>query len=206
MHEGKLGTRSKSIALWRIRRYLSIRLLRLYTRGSIQSRSVINCCDTPWTNATYNYDVGVRGDPLPITIAYLILAHGNPDQLARLVAALPNNSPVLIHFDLRADLTLYRRSVELLCMRPRLEFVKRHACRWGAFGIVKGTISLMQTLVAKKIDFDYVTLLSGSDYPIKSNSEIAIFLERNRGKEFIEFFLVTAPNRWSDHGGYYKDS
>jgi hypothetical protein len=46
--------------------------------------------------------------------------------------------------------------------------------------------------------------LSGSDYPIKSNSKIAEFLGGNRGREFIESFLLTAPNRWSNHAKYYK--
>ena len=142
--------------------------------------------------------------PLPITVAYLILAHGNPEQLARLVASLPANSPVMVHFDLRADAALYEPAVELLSNRPRLQFVKRHKCRWGAFGIVQGTISLIEALIATDVHFDYATLLSGSDYPIKSNYEIAMFLHRNPGREFIESFLLTVRNRWSDHGGYFK--
>jgi hypothetical protein len=141
---------------------------------------------------------------LPVTVAYVILAHGNPEQVARLVGTLPSNSPVLIHFDRRAPETVYRQVVELLRGRPKLHFVKRQACRWGAFGIVEGTINLIQSLVALDVDYDYATLLSGSDYPIKSNLEIATFLDRNRGKEFIESFLLTDPNRWSNHGGYYK--
>jgi hypothetical protein len=151
-------------------------------------------------------DYGTVTEPaaLPVTVAYLILTHGNPDQLARLVATLPLNSPVMVHFDLRADARLYERSVELLSKLPKLRFVKRHACRWGAFGIVRGTISLIQALIASEMNFDYATLLSGSDYPIKSNREIAMFLDANRGREFIESFLLTAPNRWSGHGGYYK--
>ncbi len=54
------------------------------------------------------------------------------------------------------------------------------------------------------MNFDYATLLSGSDYPIKSNSEIAMFLDANWGGEFIDSFLLTVPNRWSGRGGYYK--
>jgi hypothetical protein len=52
--------------------------------------------------------------------------------------------------------------------------------------------------------FDYATLLSGSDYPIKSNREIAAFLEQHRGEEFLESLLLTEPNRWSAYGGLYK--
>jgi hypothetical protein len=141
---------------------------------------------------------------LPATVAYLILAHGNPAQLARLVNALPGSSPVLIHFDLRTADVVYQEVRRLLGSRPMLHFVKRQKCWWASFGIVEGTINLIQSLDALDVPYDYATLLSGADYPIKSNFEIASFLDRNRGREFIESFLLTAPNRWSEEGGYSK--
>ena len=141
---------------------------------------------------------------LPLTVAYLILAHGNPAQLARLVNALPRSSPVLIHFDLRTADSVYQEVRRLLGSRPLLHFVKRQKCWWASFGIVEGTINLIQSLSALDVPYDYATLLSGSDYPIKSNFAIASYLDRNRGNEFIESFLLTAPNRWSEEGGYSK--
>ena len=140
--------------------------------------------------------------PPAVTVAYLILAHGNPRQLARLVNALPASSPVLIHLDRRATDAVYNEVVELLGSRPMLHFVKRQRCWWASFGIVAGTINLIQTLNALDVPYDYATLLSGADYPIKSNVAIADYLDRHRGTEFIESFLLTAPNRWSHDGGY----
>jgi hypothetical protein len=140
--------------------------------------------------------------PPAVTVAYLILAHGNPRQLARLVNALPASSPVLIHFDRRAGDALYQEVTELLGSRPMLHFVKRQRCWWASFGIVAGTINLIQGLNALDIPYDYATLLSGADYPIKSNVSIANYLDRHRGQEFIESFLLTAPNRWTHDGGY----
>jgi len=140
----------------------------------------------------------------PITVAYLILAHTAPDQLAKLVAALPADSPIMIHFDRRANHADYKRAIELLAERPHLKFVERHRCYWGDFGIVQGTISLIRELISSKVNFDYATLLSGSDYPIKSHDEIALYLHQNDGSEFIESFPLTKTNRWSDHGGLFK--
>ena len=137
-------------------------------------------------------------------VAYLILAHRNPRQLAVLVAALPSTSPVLIHFDRRADGNAYQQAVQLLEGRPQLRFVRRHDCRWGAFGIVQATVGLIDELLASGMAFDYASLISGSDYPIKSNREIASFLRRHWGQEFIESFSLLQPNRWSTHGGYFK--
>jgi hypothetical protein len=144
----------------------------------------------------------VTAQALPVTVAYLILAHCNPRQLARLVNALPASSPVLIHFDRRADDALYIEVTELLGSRPMLHFVKRQKCWWASFGIVSATINLIQGLNALNVPYDYATLLSGSDYPIKSNLEIASYLGRHKDKEFIESFLLTAPNRWTEEGGY----
>jgi hypothetical protein len=140
----------------------------------------------------------------PVIVAYLILAHGNPKQLKRLVGTLPTSSPIFIHFDSRADRSLYEQSVTLLGGRPNLHFVKRHRCRWGAIGIVEGTMSLIDAATTSAVPFDYAMLLSGSDYPIKSNQEISLFLRHNWGHEFIESELLTESNRWSNHGGNYK--
>jgi Core-2/I-Branching enzyme len=152
--------------------------------------------------------LGARRDPgaregRRVKVAYLILAHCAPEQLVRLVGSLPEDSPVLIHVDRRANPAVYKRCVDLMAGRP-VTFVSRHACRWGAFGIVQGTMTLINALDASGVHFDYATLLSGADYPIKSNGEIAAFLGRNKGAEFIESFSVMKPNRWSGHGGHYK--
>lgn len=142
--------------------------------------------------------------PHGVIVAYLILAHGNPDQLLRLVERLPPESPIFLHFDQRAAPSLYARTHELLGRTGRVEFVERYYCRWGNIGIVQGTMSLIHALVQSKKNFDYAMLISGSDYPIKSNREISSFLQANSGKEFIESFCITEPNRWSGFGGLYK--
>src|SRR4029077_18392690 len=54
------------------------------------------------------------------------------------------------------------------------------------------------------LPFDYAILLSGQDYPIKTNGHIKLFLSQNMGREFIESFPVDEPNRWSNHGGPFN--
>ena len=135
-------------------------------------------------------------------IAYLILAHGRPRQLGRLVAALPALSSIFIHFDKRADPLVFEEAKHSAQKaNSKTVFVKRHACRWGAPGIMYATLELIDALCASGAEFDYSTLLSGQDYPIKSNAVIEGDL--SRGGEFIECFSLVAPNRWSDHGGNF---
>jgi hypothetical protein len=177
-------------------------------------RALLNGRETCGEARGYGTDIGIclhlasaktpEQSVLPVTVTYLILAHDRAPQLARLVAALPTSSPVFIHFDLRAKQSDFESAKKLLGDRPNLRFVERHWCRWGAIGIVRGTVSLIQAAQASGQHFDYAILLSATDYPIKSHRDIANFLHENRGKEFIESFSLTIPNRWSKQGGYYK--
>ncbi len=45
----------------------------------------------------------------------------------------------------------------------------------------------MIEIINFKENLDYIILLSGQDYPLKNNDYIAKFLNKNYGKEFIEF-------------------
>ncbi|OLS13519.1 MAG: glycosyl transferase family protein [Promethearchaeota archaeon CR_4] len=57
----------------------------------------------------------------------------------------------------------------------------------------------MQAAINSKIDFSHIILLSGQDYPIKSNQYIHDFLARNKEREFIAFYPI--PNNfWTNQG------
>ncbi|QRM48101.1 beta-1,6-N-acetylglucosaminyltransferase [Rhizobium sp. BG6] len=137
-------------------------------------------------------------------VGYMLLVHENPGQVQRLVSAQPDNSPVLIHVDRRTPDDFQEDLARRLDGRANVHFVPRFASRWGSAGIMRATFSLIGSAIEQGITFDYATLLSGADYPIKSNAEIARFLERHQGSEFIESFAMEKPNRWSAMGGNYK--
>lgn len=129
-------------------------------------------------------------------IAYLVLAHQHPKQLARLVAALPDSSPVFIHIDAKASGAVVDEARALLAQRG-VVFVKRHACWWGGYGIVDGTFELIRAALNSAEAFDYATLLSGADYPIQTNSHIEQYLAARPGAEHIESFRIDQPNKWT---------
>jgi Core-2/I-Branching enzyme len=138
-------------------------------------------------------------------IAYLIMGHRNPDQIIRLMDSLrDSNSFFVLHIDKRADDGVYAPLREYAAHNPDVFLTKRIRCYWGGFGIVNATIECVKTVVKTNRDFDYAILLSGQDYPIKSIGQIVEFFQKNRGKEFIESFPLSQPNRWTDHGGCYQ--
>jgi hypothetical protein len=146
--------------------------------------------------------LSILREDLPLRIAYLILCHKAPEQVIHLVKRL--NDPgvhIVIHVDSRSKNV--RAQLEAgLKLFPNVYFAAQHRCYWGRFGIVRATISCIEE--ALKHEFDYAALLSGQDYPLKSNSEIRGFFSRNSGSEFIESFALLKANRWSAHGGAYQ--
>jgi hypothetical protein len=136
-------------------------------------------------------------------IAYLILVHANPRQFARLVAGLPAASPLFVHIDRRASPEMADALMAVCRGRARSHFVERHACYWGGIGIARATVSLMQAAIASGEPFDHATLLSGADYPIKSDAAIAARLGVDPQAEHIEAFSMREPNRWSKDGGLF---
>jgi hypothetical protein len=147
--------------------------------------------------------IGPTGDP-SLKIAYLILCHKAPEQVIHLVKRLNDQGVIIvIHVDSRSN-DMRAKLASALRSFPNVYFAKQYRCYWGRFGIVRATLSCIEE--ALKHQFDYAILLSGQDYPLKSNAEINNFFSRNSGSEFIESFALLKPNRWSAHGGAYQAS
>ena len=122
-------------------------------------------------------------------IAYIILAHKYPEQLIRLIHRLnTEKASFFVHIDQTTNDEIYYPLVEKLSNFKNVCFLKRYKTYWGSFNIVKASLEGIKEIFNRNVDFDYVMLLSGQDYPTKSNSQIEVFLAEKRGKEFIEYF------------------
>jgi hypothetical protein len=99
-------------------------------------------------------------------IAFLILNHRAPAQLLRLIKTIRRelpDSPIIVHHDeFAADLS-----------RSLLDFddnafllTTGTPISWGDFGVVDAYWQCLSWMCGN-VDFDYVVLLSGQDYPIK---------------------------------------
>jgi hypothetical protein len=101
---------------------------------------------------------------------YIILAHDNPAQLYRLINRLDQPEAFFyIHIDKRVDIKPF------LIDKENVYFLdKRVAYPWGDIGGVHATLLAMQQIV-KHHRNGYCILLSGQDYPIKSNRVIKEF-------------------------------
>ncbi|MDZ8108093.1 MAG: beta-1,6-N-acetylglucosaminyltransferase [Nostoc sp. DedQUE12a] len=126
-------------------------------------------------------------------IAYIILGHKSPDQIKRLVCKLNTEGvSFLIHFDKKSENKLYKKLVDEVSIFPNVYFIKRYKIYWGDFSIVRATIEAIKEIFIKNISFDWVILLSGQDYPLKSNNQIQETLQTNEDRLFISHCVYPA--------------
>ena len=137
----------------------------------------------------------------PVNVAYAVSAYKNPDQLARLVHRLHTGpgTRFLLHVDRKADDATYGAMVDGLADLADVVFLPRHACHWGGFGHVRASLKAIGELARSDELPDYTVLLSGQDYPIKSNGYIRDFLARGDGRSFFLHFPLPTVN-WSRGG------
>ncbi|MBM3117369.1 beta-1,6-N-acetylglucosaminyltransferase [Jeongeupia naejangsanensis] len=108
-------------------------------------------------------------------LAYLILAHTAPAQLARLVGRLmAPGVRVYVHVDANTPADVF--AAMQASVPADTVFIIRHRCRWGGFSLVAATLGLMRA--ARADGCDWLVLLSGADYPIKSHAGIVARLSQ----------------------------
>jgi len=132
-----------------------------------------------------------------MNIAYLVLAHNQPLQIARLIDRL--NQPNVwfyVHIDKKsAD---KEAIVKLLSGYANVKVISNHDVYWMGFNMVMSTLDLMRLAVSSGGDFKYFVLLSGQDYPIKGNEYINDFFG-SHNEDFISFANI------NDSSDQYKN-
>ncbi len=126
-----------------------------------------------------------------MNIAYIISAYKLPEQLIRLVHRLQGDgASFFIHVDKKTPDELYRPAYRELSRFDNVFFLRSHVCHWGDFGHVEATLKGIDRLFATHRLFDYVILLTGQDYPIKSNDDIARYLSDHNEAIFMGYFAL----------------
>lgn len=138
-----------------------------------------------------------------MNIVYIILAHQLPDQLIRLVHRLnADDVTFFIHVDKKAKSAMYKQIVASLGGYKNIYFLDRYARYHGDFNHVKATLQGIRMAHALSIQYDYIILLTGQDYPIKSNISIQRVLEESHERSFIEYFPLPSEHWQNENGGF----
>jgi hypothetical protein len=126
-----------------------------------------------------------------MTLAFLVLAHADPEHLARLIAALREDwTRFYVHIDRKADM----KAFETVRRLPQTRFIEDRvdAC-WGGFSLVQATLNLMAAAMRDAPAADRFLLISGSDYPIRSNRALRAYLEAS-DREHISLLEMPTPD------------
>ncbi|QQL48880.1 beta-1,6-N-acetylglucosaminyltransferase [Mucilaginibacter ginkgonis] len=121
-------------------------------------------------------------------LVHLILAHSAPAQLERLIRKLAHpDADIYIHLDKKAtiDAFIYLEQIENV-------FFIKDRCRvdWGSFAMVQATLCSFKEILLSGKKYDYLNLLSGQDYPLKSYDTVHKFLKEHPNTAFMNFLMM----------------
>jgi len=116
-------------------------------------------------------------------VAFLLITYTNPEQTLRLINKLQHpDFDFYIHLDAKVDLQTHAVFLNM----PQVYFIKNRVdVKWAGFSTVQAMLNSMEEIIAANEPYDFVHLMSGQDYPIKSTRFIHRFFEQHKGKEFV---------------------
>ncbi len=134
--------------------------------------------------------------------AYIILAHKNVEQVIRLINRLDDDSSTFfVHLDKKYT---GWQSDMFSEMGNKVHLVRRTKASWAGYSIVEATLRSMRAVKAFNKNFDVITLLSGQDYPIKSNEYIDRFFLNADRRILMEYYEMPNYKKWPPGGGMYR--
>jgi len=99
----------------------------------------------------------------------MMLVHNNERQVQRLINYLSHDFDIFVHIDKKSKINILNKDNV---------FVYRiYKIYWGSFNQIMATLFLLKEAYKKK--YNRYLLISGSDLPIKNNSEIKAFFNGN---------------------------
>ncbi|MBW4027486.1 MAG: beta-1,6-N-acetylglucosaminyltransferase [Acidobacteria bacterium] len=132
-------------------------------------------------------------------VAYLILAHTDPEQLKRLVIRLLDHSEadVFVHVDRK---TAWGQVEIPAPLRSRVVWLdNRITIWWAGSHIVQATIALLRAALAKQELYSHIVLLSGLDYPLLPSAKIHERLLANPHHQWMSAMLLSDSPIHSRH-------
>lgn len=131
-------------------------------------------------------------------IAVAMLCHKNVEQINSLLRTMENkNISFFIHVDKKSTISRDDISGNNITVIPKDYSVD---IQWGGFGMIEATLRLIETIRQSNQGYDYIWLMSGQDWPLRSSDDIVKYVENHNGDDFIEIL----PDQESFDRGYCK--
>lgn len=131
-------------------------------------------------------------------LAFIINCHTNPEQVIKLYNAINHKDCFyLFHISKTSESNFKNILKTKLSGYKNVHFPKQEDGTHCEFGIVQATLNALKYLQDNNIHYDYASLISGQDYPLKPIEDIIEFYRINDGKQFMVSFPIL-PDENSD--------
>jgi hypothetical protein len=134
-----------------------------------------------------------------VTVAYVLLAHREPLQVARLVSHLAPN-PVFVHVDSGVAPATFAQFESALSAHPNAHLTARYRSGWASWGIVAASLEGVKSALASGQAWSHVALISGQHYPLATPTQIDQFLAPYASNSFMPHWALPNPT-WGKDGG-----
>jgi hypothetical protein len=123
-----------------------------------------------------------------LNLAYVVTAHKNARQLARLLAAIydPSNTYVL-HVDRKSPLDVHQAARTFATSAGRARVLRPRSIIWGSSALAKTQFEGIAAALELSQDWQYLLNLTGQDYPLRPQSFIRQWLsDQPPGRNYME--------------------
>lgn len=129
--------------------------------------------------------------------AFLIMAYNNPSLLGRICHRLEaDNHFLFVHIDKKSELVPFRNACQGIRNLFLLGDDERMVTNWGGYSLLATEILLIKKAIQNSSHMDYLHLISGADYPCRSNEEFDKYFEDNEGKSYMMFDTEKETVEW----------
>src|ERR1700748_2310228 len=116
--------------------------------------------------------------------ACLIVTYTSAELTTRMIKKLDNGDfDFYIHLDKKVDINTHKALFDM----PNVVFIKdRIDVKWAGYTVVQASFNGLREIKASGKKYEFINLLSGQDYPLKSADYISKFLSAQVGKQLIK--------------------
>lgn len=134
-----------------------------------------------------------------MSLAFLILAHKNPRQVARLFHAIYRPDDVIVlHFDRRAPAALHELGRALKAKYSNVLLLRPRTILWGGYRMAEVQIEAMAAALQASDRWHHFINLTGQDFPIKPLAEFEARLAAQPEANYVSWFDPVLTPLWSN--------
>jgi hypothetical protein len=138
-----------------------------------------------------------------MSVAYIVMAHTAPMQVARLVRTLSSGDPAtsfFIHVDRKSPPSVARELADQIRTVPNCEFLESRNVHWAHWSQIAVSLEGLRAIERSGHDPDQSVLVTGQHYPVRPHEEIMGRLA-DPGDAFIQHASLPRFDWWPDQRG-----